>query len=104
MSDNIFLNKIWNPEKGEFEPLSQDVLSKYINNFMEGRDNIQTGGGGKKGGKGQGIGQGKGASAAGGKEASAAASKRFINTFDIGNASTFKGTFDNIINRRTIIK
>ena len=54
MSDNIFLNKIWNPEKGEFEPLSQDVLSKYINNFMEGRDNIQTGGGGKKGGKGQG--------------------------------------------------
>jgi hypothetical protein len=44
MSDNIFLNKIWNPEKGEFESLSQNLLSKYINTYMEGRSNIQTGG------------------------------------------------------------
>ena len=49
MSDNIFLNKIWNPEKKEnLNHCHKIFIIQNINNFVEGRDNIQTGGGGKK--------------------------------------------------------
>lgn len=46
MSDNLLLNKIWNPLKKEFEPLSNDLLKKYISNFMNKKDelNIMSGG------------------------------------------------------------
>jgi hypothetical protein len=69
MSDNLLLNKIWNPLTEEFEQLSNDLLKKYISNFMTKKDklNIMSGG------------------------TDPASAVTINNYFDIGNANKYVG-------------